>query len=74
MLQAKAASKREQHQACLGAAEHEQARRNGKAAGVVDDIWQMRRIIANSVNMVKYEPEDTEVWEKAYERYLEITK
>ena len=45
-----------------------------KAAGVVDDIWQMRRIIANSVNMVKYEPEDTEVWEKAYERYLEITK
>jgi len=45
-----------------------------KAAGLVKDIWEMRRIIANSLNLVKYEPEDTEVWDKAYERYLDISK
>ena len=27
-----------------------------KAAGEVDDIWQMRHIIANSVEIKKYEP------------------
>lgn len=74
MLQAKAASKREQHQACLGAAEHEQARRDGKSVGLVKDIWQMRQLIANSIEMVKYEPQDKATWDAAYERYLEITK
>ena len=29
-----------------------------KAAGSVDDIWQMRRIIAESVEMKKYEPKN----------------
>ena len=57
------------------AAEHEQARQNGKASGDVADIWQMRRIIANSVDMVTYEPTgDKAAWDKAYEKYLEITK
>ena len=75
MLQAKAASEREQHQACLGAAEHEQVRRDGKASGVVSDIWEMRQIIANSVEMVPYHPSgDKAAWEKAYQRYLEISK
>ncbi|MBQ3629780.1 MAG: rhamnulokinase [Prevotella sp.] len=43
-----------------------------KAAGMVDDIWQMRAIIAASTEMVKYEPQDKEQWDAAYEKYLSI--
>ena len=32
----------------------------------------MRRIIANSLELVKYEPEDKTVWDAAYKKYLEI--
>lgn len=46
-----------------------------KAAGMVDDVWQMRRIIADSVETVAYQPQSDEAaWDKAYTRYLEITK
>ena len=46
-----------------------------KAAGVVGDIWQMRRIIADSVEMVPYHPAgDKTAWDHAYKRYLEIAK
>ena len=46
-----------------------------KASGSVRDIWQMRRIIADSVEMVAYHPTgDKAAWDKAFERYLEITK
>ena len=45
-----------------------------KAAGMVDDIWQMRAIIANSIELKAFEPQDKEVWYAAYEKYLEITK
>ena len=45
-----------------------------KAAGMVSDIWQMRRIIANSLELVKYEPQDQAAWDKAFEKYLEITQ
>ena len=43
-----------------------------KAAGLVGDIWEMRRIIADSVELVKYEPKDKVVWDAAYKKYLEI--
>ena len=43
-----------------------------KAAGLVSDIWEMRRIIADSVELVKYEPKDKVVWDAAYKKYLEI--
>ena len=43
-----------------------------KAVGTVKDIWDMRRIIANSLELVKYEPEDKTVWDAAYKKYLEI--
>ena len=45
-----------------------------KAAGLVKDIWQMREIIANSLELVRYEPQDKDVWDKAFEKYLQITK
>ena len=44
-----------------------------KAAGIVKDIWEMRRIIANSLDLVKYEPADKVIWDEAYEKYLRIT-
>ena len=44
-----------------------------KAMGLVKDIWEMRAIIANSVDMVAYHPSgDKAVWDKAYEKYLGI--
>ena len=44
-----------------------------KASGDVADIWQMRQIIANSVDMVAYHPtSDKAAWDAAYEKYLSI--
>ena len=43
-----------------------------KAANLVKDIWEMRTIIANSIELVKYEPQDKDAWEKAYQKYLNI--
>jgi len=43
-----------------------------KASGVVSDIWEMRRIIANSLQLVKYEPTDKALWDQGYEKYLKI--
>jgi len=45
-----------------------------KAAGLVQDIWQMRQIIANSTDMVKYEPQDKAQWDAAYDKYLSVIK
>ena len=45
-----------------------------KAAGLVKDIWEMRQIIANSIDLKKFEPEDKEAWDAAYEKFLKITK
>jgi len=44
-----------------------------KAAGEVKDIWEMREIIANSLDLKRFEPQDKEEWDAAYEKYLEIT-
>ena len=43
-----------------------------KAAGVVSDIWAMRSIIANSIELVKYVPEDKATWDAAFDKYLSI--
>lgn len=43
-----------------------------KAAGDVSDIWEMRKIIADSISMKAFHPTDKELWDEAYERYLEI--
>jgi len=46
-----------------------------KAAGLVDDVWQMRRLIADSVDMISYSPQgDAAAWAAAYDRYLQITE
>lgn len=43
-----------------------------KAAGQVKDIWEMRQIIANSLELVKYEPQDKAAWDAAFDKYLRI--
>ncbi|MBQ8066322.1 MAG: rhamnulokinase [Prevotella sp.] len=45
-----------------------------KAAGEVGDIWQMRRIIANSIDLVAYHPNaaDAPAWSAAFERFLAL--
>ena len=46
-----------------------------QAAGIVADVWAMRRIIANSVDMVAYHPTgDKTAWDAAYARYLEVSE
>ena len=44
-----------------------------KAAGDVADIWDMRRIIAASLELKRFTPTDRDAWDNAYERFLEIT-
>lgn len=44
-----------------------------KACGLVGDIYEMRRIIADSIEMKAYSPKDKEAYDKAYDKYLKIT-
>ncbi len=45
-----------------------------KAAGLVKDVWDMRKLIADSVELNIFEPEDKAIWDEAYDKYLKITK
>ena len=45
-----------------------------KAAGAVEDIFDMRRIIADSVSMKRFEPKDKAEWDAAYEKYLKVVE
>ena len=45
-----------------------------KACGVVENIWEMRKIIANSIQMKRFVPQDKEMWDDAFKRYLDVTK
>ena len=45
-----------------------------KAAHLVNDIWEMRQIIANSQELVKYEPADKAIWDQAFDKYLKISE
>ena len=43
-----------------------------KAVSTVSDIWEMRRIIAHSIDLAAYEPGDKAEWDKAYERFIAL--
>ena len=45
-----------------------------KAAHLVKDIWEMRQIIANSLDLVKYEPADKEVWDQAFLKFQKLSE
>ena len=44
------------------------------ALGEAKDIWEARQIVVNSTDIEKYEPEDKEIWEAAYDRFLKLLK
>jgi rhamnulokinase len=41
------------------------------ADDAIDDIYQARAIIKQSVNLKTFEPKNTQQWNEAYEKYLE---
>jgi len=43
-----------------------------KSAGLVGDIFEMRKIIANSIELRHYEPKDREVWDEGYKRFCKV--
>lgn len=43
-----------------------------KASGMVGDVWEMRSIIANSLTLKEFVPQDAERWAEAYEKYLKV--
>lgn len=43
-----------------------------RAAGLVGDRWEMRRMIARMEPPVTFEPQDCKLWQQAYERYKSI--
>ena len=45
-----------------------------KAAGIVNDIWEMRGIIANSVEQRVFEPQDKVLWDEAYDKFLKVIR
>lgn len=45
-----------------------------KAAGEVKDLWDMRKVIANSLNLKRFSPADKEIWDASYVKYLTILK
>ncbi len=45
-----------------------------KAAGCVDSLDEMRRIIRESLSLDQFVPQDSEAWAKGYQKFLEITK
>lgn len=45
-----------------------------KAAGLVSDRFEMRSIIAQSIELATYQPQDTDRWNDGYDKYLKATK
>lgn len=45
-----------------------------KAAGDVGDIWDMRRIIADSLSLKRFVPQDKQLWDEAYGRFVSIVE
>ncbi|MCD8297375.1 MAG: rhamnulokinase [Prevotella sp.] len=45
-----------------------------KAAGLVEGIFDMRKLIADSVALKRFEPHDKAEWDAAYEKYLKVVK
>src|SRR5574344_2271002 len=43
-----------------------------KASGDVSDIWDMRKIRADSLELKEFTPQNMEEWDKAFEKYKDI--
>ena len=44
------------------------------ANGQIKDVWEARRIIADSFNVVEYQVNDNKAWEEAYPDFLKIVQ
>lgn len=44
------------------------------AQGKFADIWEARRVIADSITVEVYEPADSEAWEDAYGRFRQVAR
>ena len=44
-----------------------------RAAGLVGDVWEMRRCIAETSTMQRFEPQSTVDWEAAFEKFVLIS-
>ena len=42
--------------------------------GVADSVADMRRLVGRSIPQVRYEPQDCQVWEEAYKKFIVKTK
>lgn len=45
-----------------------------KAAGMVDNVAEMRKMIRRSVEVAEIQPKETEKWEEGFRKYLSIVK
>jgi rhamnulokinase len=44
-----------------------------KAAGCVDSLQEMRQIISESIPLDEFLPENNEIWENAYQKFMTVT-
>jgi len=44
------------------------------AMGAIKDINEGRKVVRNSFDIKTYEPQDSEKWDAAYEKWKEIIK
>ena len=42
------------------------------ASGAIENLAEGRRIVKNSFDIAKYEPQDVEAWDSAYKKWCEI--
>lgn len=45
-----------------------------KGAGLIDSLQDIRKVISNSVTPEVFEPQDTELWNEAYNRFFLLLK
>jgi len=45
-----------------------------KASGVVADKSEMRQMVRNSVDLARFEPQETDLWKEKYSEYLNVYK
>lgn len=44
-----------------------------KAVGAVQDVWDMRKKIAQGLTLKEFLPQDKEMWDGAYQKYRQVT-
>lgn len=43
-----------------------------KALGIANSLSEIRKVVKNSVELQEFIPQDRHIWEKAYEKYLQV--